>query len=476
MTRADLRPPTWPSRRAPLVLRADRRVDRRRRSILGLLVVVAVLAPWIAPHDPEAIDSAQLLVAPTLRHPFGTDALGPRRAVAAPLRLPRLAAGRRWARSPSPPSSASRSGWSPATGRAGRPGGDARRRADPRAPRPAARDQPDRRARNGHARSRSIAIAVIFFPILARVMRSAAQVVTTLPFVDASRGPRDGWHAHRRRSRAAQRHRSGAGAGSGADGLLDADRGGAVVPRARHAAADAEPRADAVRRSRHPRPGAVGGDLSRPGDRHHRVRASTCSATGCVATSRAAGRIDERPAGGARARPHPSTAPCSPSRVCRCATGSERGVVSAVDDASFAVQRAEVLGLVGESGCGKSTVAGADPRAAAAERRGARVDHLRGEELVGADAGACCADCAATASPRSSRTRSRRSTRRSRSASRSPRRCARTARSRARSPASGRSTCSARSASPTRGEAVRRSAAPPERRHAPARRDRRGAR
>ena len=32
-----------------------------------------------------------------------------------------------------------------------------------------------------------IAIAVIFFPILARVMRSAAQVVTTLPFVDASR-------------------------------------------------------------------------------------------------------------------------------------------------------------------------------------------------------------------------------------------------------------------------------------------------
>ena len=32
-----------------------------------------------------------------------------------------------------------------------------------------------------------IAIAVIFFPILARVMRSSAQVVSTLPFVDASR-------------------------------------------------------------------------------------------------------------------------------------------------------------------------------------------------------------------------------------------------------------------------------------------------
>ncbi len=38
---------------------------------------------------------------------------------------------------------------------------------------------------------------------------------------------------------------------------------------------------------------------------------------------------------------------------------SERGAVSAVDDASFAVQRGELLGLVGESGCGKSTVAGA---------------------------------------------------------------------------------------------------------------------
>ena len=66
---------------------------------------------------------------------------------------------------------------------------------------------------------------------------------------------------------------------------------------------------------------------------------------------------------------------------------SERGVVSAVDDASFVVQRAEVLGLVGESGCGKSTVAGAILGLATAERRGARVDHLRGRGAGGGGSG-----------------------------------------------------------------------------------------
>ena len=63
---------------------------------------------------------------------------------------------------------------------------------------------------------------------------------------------------------------------------------------------------------------------------------------------------------------------------------SERGVVSAVDDASFAVQRAEVLGLVGESGCGKSTVAGAilGLLPPSAEVRGSIT--YEGEELVAA--------------------------------------------------------------------------------------------
>jgi oligopeptide transport system ATP-binding protein len=36
--------------------------------------------------------------------------------------------------------------------------------------------------------------------------------------------------------------------------------------------------------------------------------------------------------------------------------GRQQGVVRAVDGVSFAIQRAETLGLVGESGCGKTTI------------------------------------------------------------------------------------------------------------------------
>src|SRR5437773_10138057 len=35
--------------------------------------------------------------------------------------------------------------------------------------------------------------------------------------------------------------------------------------------------------------------------------------------------------------------------------GGREGVVRAVDDVSFAIHRGETLGLVGESGCGKTT-------------------------------------------------------------------------------------------------------------------------
>ena len=46
----------------------------------GLLVlgvfVVAVFAPWIAPHDPARIDVRNILLGPSLQHPFGTDELG----------------------------------------------------------------------------------------------------------------------------------------------------------------------------------------------------------------------------------------------------------------------------------------------------------------------------------------------------------------------------------------------------------------
>jgi peptide/nickel transport system permease protein len=41
-----------------------------------LLLVVAVLAPFLAPHDPNAIDSQRVIAAPTVQFPFGSDALG----------------------------------------------------------------------------------------------------------------------------------------------------------------------------------------------------------------------------------------------------------------------------------------------------------------------------------------------------------------------------------------------------------------
>jgi peptide/nickel transport system permease protein len=40
------------------------------------LIVLAVLAPVIAPHDPEAINSDLILAPPNLQHPFGSDSLG----------------------------------------------------------------------------------------------------------------------------------------------------------------------------------------------------------------------------------------------------------------------------------------------------------------------------------------------------------------------------------------------------------------
>jgi peptide/nickel transport system permease protein len=41
-----------------------------------LLVLVAVLGPFVAPHDPNAIDSQRVIAAPTLDFPFGSDSLG----------------------------------------------------------------------------------------------------------------------------------------------------------------------------------------------------------------------------------------------------------------------------------------------------------------------------------------------------------------------------------------------------------------
>ncbi len=44
--------------------------------ILMALALVAIFAPLIAPHDPNAIDPSRILAPPNFAHPFGSDALG----------------------------------------------------------------------------------------------------------------------------------------------------------------------------------------------------------------------------------------------------------------------------------------------------------------------------------------------------------------------------------------------------------------
>lgn len=45
-------------------------------AILGAFVLLALLAPWVAPHDPILHDAGPKLLAPSWAHPFGTDNFG----------------------------------------------------------------------------------------------------------------------------------------------------------------------------------------------------------------------------------------------------------------------------------------------------------------------------------------------------------------------------------------------------------------
>ncbi len=45
-------------------------------AIILALVLVALLAPWIAPDDPYATDPARALRPPSPAHPFGTGVFG----------------------------------------------------------------------------------------------------------------------------------------------------------------------------------------------------------------------------------------------------------------------------------------------------------------------------------------------------------------------------------------------------------------
>jgi peptide/nickel transport system permease protein len=58
-----------------------RRFRRHRGAVAGGVIAlffaaVALLAPWLAPHDPEAVRLGANLRPPSWTHPFGTDSLG----------------------------------------------------------------------------------------------------------------------------------------------------------------------------------------------------------------------------------------------------------------------------------------------------------------------------------------------------------------------------------------------------------------
>lgn len=44
--------------------------------LVGLMALIAILAPWISPHDPLALDPADRLAGPSAAHWLGTDELG----------------------------------------------------------------------------------------------------------------------------------------------------------------------------------------------------------------------------------------------------------------------------------------------------------------------------------------------------------------------------------------------------------------
>ncbi len=58
-----------------------KRFIRNRMAVAGSLIVIVLFAvslsaPWLAPHDPSAIDLKNVLTGPSGEHPFGTDPLG----------------------------------------------------------------------------------------------------------------------------------------------------------------------------------------------------------------------------------------------------------------------------------------------------------------------------------------------------------------------------------------------------------------
>ena len=108
-----------------------------------------------------------------------------------------------------------------------------------------------------------------------------------------------------------------------------------------------------------------------------------------------------RPARGSR----DDRAPAQLDRRRRATSGDGPGGVSAVTDVSLEIAEGEIFGLVGESGCGKTTLALAMMGLLPANRRRARRDPVPGARPGRSARRGACGACAATASAWSSRTR-----------------------------------------------------------------------
>jgi len=78
--RVRLRLPASLNRQSPLFATLDS-LSRNRLAMVGLaclllMILISILAPWIAPYSPTHINYDEVLMAPTWAHPFGTDDLG----------------------------------------------------------------------------------------------------------------------------------------------------------------------------------------------------------------------------------------------------------------------------------------------------------------------------------------------------------------------------------------------------------------
>ena len=132
-----------------------------------------------------------------------------------------------------------------------------------------------------------VTIGVVGWAGMARLVRGQVLVVRQLEYVQASSGARRARRPHHAAARAAQRHRAGGHRGHARRRRRDHGRVGAVVPRARRAAADAELGRDDRRRPRPRSAAARAVDVaSFPASRSApRCSASTCSATRCATRS-----------------------------------------------------------------------------------------------------------------------------------------------------------------------------------------------